>query len=153
MNEGCDGGWGIFNGFFAENGHLVSEDCAPYHARTKGESCSNYKHCPAVAKINKSYYVGGYQWQPTVQMIQKEMLMHGPVVTEFRCDDNFQLYSSGIMIQAGQPVHQVFNPTVPKLIEEDPAEEILVVPNKGSISFAQISPSEQSSQSLVEAQS
>jgi hypothetical protein len=57
------------------------------------------------------------------------------------------------MIQAGQPVHQVFNPTVPKLIEEDPAEEILVVPNKGSISFAQISPSEQSSQSLVEAQS
>jgi len=57
------------------------------------------------------------------------------------------------MIQAGQPVHQVFNPTVPKLIEEDPAEEILVVPNKGSISFAQISPTEPSSQSLVEAQS
>ena len=36
MNEGCDGGWGIFNGFFAERASLVSEKCAPYKARTKG---------------------------------------------------------------------------------------------------------------------
>lgn len=30
MNEGCDGGWPMYNGFFAENGYLVTEDCAPY---------------------------------------------------------------------------------------------------------------------------
>lgn len=40
MNEGCDGGWGIFHGFFAEQGHLVTEKCAPYKARTKGDTCS-----------------------------------------------------------------------------------------------------------------
>lgn len=36
MNEGCDGGWSFFNGYLAENGHLVSENCAPYLAKTKG---------------------------------------------------------------------------------------------------------------------
>lgn len=40
MNEGCDGGWSFFHGYMAENGHLVSEQCAPYLAKTKGQSCS-----------------------------------------------------------------------------------------------------------------
>ena len=59
-----------------------------------------YKHCPSFAKVNKSYYIGpeGYNGIPTVQMIQKELLMHGPVVTEFECDDDFSMYSSGIML-------------------------------------------------------
>jgi len=30
MTEGCEGGWPHFNAYFAENGHLVSEECAPY---------------------------------------------------------------------------------------------------------------------------
>jgi len=30
MNEGCDGGWPFFHGFLAENGYLVTEECAPY---------------------------------------------------------------------------------------------------------------------------
>jgi hypothetical protein len=68
LNEGCDGGWGVLNGFFAEHASLISEECAPYKARTKGMSCSQYKNCPEVAKINKSYYVGpeGYNSEPTV---------------------------------------------------------------------------------------
>ena len=37
MNEGCGGGWPHFSVFFAENGHVVSEECAPYKASTKGE--------------------------------------------------------------------------------------------------------------------
>jgi hypothetical protein len=40
MNEGCEGGWAMFHGFFAENGHLVSEECAPYLYKTKGVKCS-----------------------------------------------------------------------------------------------------------------
>lgn len=103
MTEGCDGGWGVFHGYFAEQGHLVSEQCAPYKARTKGDRCANYAKCPAVAKIEKSYYVNGYNFAPTVEMIQKEMLRNGPVVTEFHCDDNFGLYSSGVMIQSERP--------------------------------------------------
>lgn len=39
MNEGCDGGWAIFHGFLAEKGGLLTEECAPYKARTKGHSC------------------------------------------------------------------------------------------------------------------
>jgi cathepsin C len=51
MNEGCDGGWPFFHGFFAENGYLVTDDCAPYLAHTKGDSCSNYEKCEPHSKI------------------------------------------------------------------------------------------------------
>jgi cathepsin C len=27
MNEGCEGGWAMFNGFFNEKGHMVAEEC------------------------------------------------------------------------------------------------------------------------------
>ena len=60
MNEGCEGGWAIFNGFLMENGHMVSEECAPYMGKTAGQQCSNYKDCPALARIKSSRYVGGY---------------------------------------------------------------------------------------------
>jgi len=42
LSEGCRGGWSIFNGFFAENGYLVEESCAPYTGRTKGRSCGDF---------------------------------------------------------------------------------------------------------------
>lgn len=65
MNEGCDGGWSIFHGFFAENAGLLTEDCAPYTARTKGHSCADYSHCKPYARVMKSYYVNGYNFAPT----------------------------------------------------------------------------------------
>ena len=89
MNEGCSGGWAIFNGFLAENGHFISEECGPYKAKTKGERCSNYKECPAISKLSKSYYVGGYNFAPHVKDIQKDLMMYGPLVTEFAADDYF----------------------------------------------------------------
>jgi hypothetical protein len=46
-----------------------------------------------------------------VKQIQKEMLMHGPLVTEFKCDDNFSIYSDGILIQANIPEQPVINET------------------------------------------
>jgi len=66
MNEGCEGGWAIFHGFLAENGHMISEECGPYKGKTKGESCQNYKNCPPVAKVRSSYYIGGYNFSPRV---------------------------------------------------------------------------------------
>ena len=61
MNEGCDGGWPLFHGFFAENGYLVTEECAPYKGKTKGDHCQNYEKCEPHSKIVKSEYVGkGY---------------------------------------------------------------------------------------------
>jgi len=35
MNEACDGGWEILNGFFYEMTHFVSEECAPYISGSK----------------------------------------------------------------------------------------------------------------------
>jgi len=103
MAEGCEGGLAIFDGYLAEYGHLTTEKCAPYKARTKGDSCSNYKDCPAFAKINKSYYVKGYNFLPTVQDIQKEIMMYGPLVTEFGANDAFSLYEKGVMVQNEKP--------------------------------------------------
>lgn len=69
MNEGCDGGWAIFHGFLAENGHMVTEDCAPYAHSTKFNQCSDFSHCPKHSKINKSYYVGSYNFNPSIATI------------------------------------------------------------------------------------
>ena len=103
MNEGCDGGWSIFHGFFAENAGIMTEECVPYKGRTKGHSCAEYKNCKPYAKVTKSYYVNGYNFSPTEMQIRKEMLMYGPVTTEFKCNDDFQVYQEGIM-QQGAPV-------------------------------------------------
>ena len=42
LNEGCEGGWAMMNGFFAENGALVGEDCAKYMGTTVGSPCSKF---------------------------------------------------------------------------------------------------------------
>lgn len=89
MNEGCDGGWAVFHGFFAENAGILTEECAPYKARTKNHKCSDYAHCKPHVKVTRSYYVNGYNFAPTEMQIRKEMLMNGPVTTEFKCDESF----------------------------------------------------------------
>jgi hypothetical protein len=69
LNEGCEGGWAILNGFFGESAHFVSESCAPYDGSTKGNECSKYKECKPIAKVEKSYYLANYNYKPTVAMI------------------------------------------------------------------------------------
>jgi hypothetical protein len=103
MAEGCEGGLAIFDGYLAEYGHLASEKCAPYKAKTKGDSCKNYSQCPGVAKVEKSYYLKGYNFNPTIADIQKEILLNGPLTTEFGADDNFSLYEKGVMVQNEKP--------------------------------------------------
>ena len=67
MNEGCEGGWAAFHGLFAENGHLVTEECAPYSAMTKGQKCGDFKDCKPYARVSKSYYIGGYNNIPKAE--------------------------------------------------------------------------------------
>lgn len=83
MNEGCDGGWPHFNVFMSENGHLVSEDCAPYIHKTKGDDCKNYQQCKPVAKVNKSYFVGGGWGNTSEKKMMKEVLRNGPINGDF----------------------------------------------------------------------
>ena len=32
------------------------------------------------------------------------MLLNGPVVTEFKCDDNFGMYKEGVLVQSDLPI-------------------------------------------------
>jgi len=57
LNEGCEGGWAMFNGYFAENAHLITQDCGPYRGSTNGDKCKFYQQCPAYAKISDSQFV------------------------------------------------------------------------------------------------
>ena len=83
MNEGCEGGWPHFNVFLAENGHLVTEDCAPYKASTKSDKCKNYSKCDPVSKISKSYLVGGGWGATSEKKMMKEILRNGPINGDF----------------------------------------------------------------------
>ena len=58
LTEGCDGGWSMFVGFFAETFGLVSESCAAYKASTDEGKCSDYELCPIVAKVKTANPVG-----------------------------------------------------------------------------------------------
>lgn len=92
MNEGCDGGWSFFHGFLAENGYLVSEKCAPYKAKTKDDKCSNYKHCEPIAKVKKSYFVGGAYGESSEKKMMKEILRSGIVNGELNVPRIFSFY-------------------------------------------------------------
>lgn len=49
----------MMNGFFAENGALINEECAKYTGTTAGSPCSKYASCKPEAKITESYFLGG----------------------------------------------------------------------------------------------
>jgi hypothetical protein len=89
MTEGCAGGWAIFDGFFAEQGGIPTEKCAPYKEKTKGIKCSDFAKCPAHTRLTNSYYLGGYNFDATEMQIRKEILYNGPVVTDMAAGDDF----------------------------------------------------------------
>ena len=92
MTEGCEGGWAIFNGFFAENSNLVGESCAPYQTTTKNWSCMNFGPCPGVARVKKTYKLAN----PTEMSIQRELLHNGMVVTDWISPSYVKAYKSGL---------------------------------------------------------
>lgn len=101
MNEGCDGGWPHFNVFMSENGHLVSEECAPYIHRTKGDDCKNYQQCKPISKVKKSYFVGGGWGNTSEKKMMKEILRNGPINGDFQAPSMFSIYKEGIFSEKG----------------------------------------------------
>ena len=98
LNEGCEGGWPILNGYLAENGYLVSEECSPYLAETGGSQCANYKACPPISTVKSSYFMnGGFGQFTRVQQIQKEILRNGPVISNMKAPRYFKFYKLGIL--------------------------------------------------------
>ena len=92
LTEGCSGGWAIMDGYLAETGGVVAEDCAPYLAQTRGKKCSDYSNCPTIAKVKKSYKLQ----ETDKKSIQKEILKHGMVVTDWYMPPYVKTYKSGI---------------------------------------------------------
>jgi len=101
MNEGCDGGWPFFHGFLGENGYLVTEDCAPYIGKTKGDRCSNYEHCEPHSKIQNTYFIGKGYGDSTEKKMMKEILRNGAVNGEMQAPRVFSLYQNGVFTSAG----------------------------------------------------
>lgn len=101
MNEGCDGGWPFFHGFLAENGHLVTDECAPYIGKTKGDKCSNYEACEPHSKITDSYFIGKGYGDSTEQGMMKEIMRNGIVNGELNAPHIFHMYTKGVLTQKG----------------------------------------------------
>jgi len=101
MNEGCEGGWPHFNVFLAENGHLVSEECAPYQSQTRGDQCRNYEGCKPISKVKKSYLVGGGWGATSEKKMMKEILRNGPINGDFQAPAMFSIYKEGIFSEKG----------------------------------------------------
>lgn len=101
MTEGCEGGWPHFHAYFAENGHLVSEDCAPYKTTTATTKCSQYAHCQPIAKVKKSYDVGGAYGLSSEKQMMKEILRNGVLNTEFQAPNIFATYDAGLVTASG----------------------------------------------------
>jgi len=101
MNEGCDGGWPFFHGFMAENGHLVTEECAPYTGKTKGDSCSNYQQCEPHSKIDNTYFIGKGYGDSGEKKMMKEIMRNGLVNGELQAPHIFSMYQSGVLTKTG----------------------------------------------------
>lgn len=92
LTEGCDGGWSFFHGYLAENGYLVSEKCAPYKSKTKGDRCSKYAKCKPISKITESYFIGGAYGESSEKKMMKEILRNGIVNGELNVPRIFSFY-------------------------------------------------------------
>jgi cathepsin C len=101
MNEGCDGGWPFFHGFLGENGYMVTEECAPYQAKTLNDACGNYAQCEPHSKIGSSYFVGRGYGDSSEKKMMKEIMRNGLVNGELQAPHIFHMYTKGILTKEG----------------------------------------------------
>lgn len=107
MNEGCDGGWELLNGMFAEVGHLVTEQCAPNISASPKywhkdiHSCSKYAKCKPHSKVKSSYFIGKGLGDSTEKKMMKEILRNGIITTDVGGYGYISAYKTGIISLAG----------------------------------------------------
>lgn len=91
LTEGCNGGWGILQGYFAQQGGVMPESCAMYKG---GETkCSSHSICEPVARVTKVEH-----WFPNGEDdIKRELLLNGAVQTSWNPPAAFEAYSSGVL--------------------------------------------------------
>lgn len=80
-------------GFFAENAGITTEECAPYEMQTKNLPCASFANCAPVAKVSKTYKLR----KTDEESIMREILLNGPVITDWSAPVFMKTYKSGIM--------------------------------------------------------
>lgn len=121
LTEGCHGGWGLLRGLFLESYYTVEESCAPYEAQTKVDGCSTFKDCKPAAKVANTYYIGsGYYGGMSEEDIIRELRSNGPVLFDFEAGREFQVYSSGILVDPNlESIKMLSSVEKEELISED----------------------------------
>jgi hypothetical protein len=56
-----------------------------------------HKKCPAIAKVHKSYFIGGAYGESTEKRMMKEILRNGVVNGELQVPGVFSFYREGIL--------------------------------------------------------
>lgn len=56
-----------------------------------------HKNCPAIAKVHKSYFIGGAYGESTEKRMMKEILRNGVVNGELQVPGVFSFYREGIL--------------------------------------------------------
>jgi hypothetical protein len=67
----------------------VSADCAPYEAKTLFDGCQRFKDCKPVAKVEKTYYIGGKYGGMSEEKIIRELRANGPCLLDFMAGAEF----------------------------------------------------------------
>ena len=80
---------------------MVSEECAPYISKTKGDKCGNYSKCEPISKVKESYFVGGTWGSTTEKKMMKEILRNGAINGDFQAPSMFSVYKEGIFSEKG----------------------------------------------------
>lgn len=101
LNEGCNGGWPLNNGFWGEQAYFVTDDCAPYVPSTKGYKCSMFEKCAAHSKIVNTGFIGQGYGDATEKKIMKEIMYGGAVNGEMKFPRLGVMYKGGIMTAKG----------------------------------------------------
>lgn len=68
---------------------------------TLGQKCSSFKDCKPVAKVSKSYDVGGAYGMTSEASMMKEIIRNGALNTEFQAPSIFGTYKEGLISEQG----------------------------------------------------
>lgn len=76
----------------------MENSCAKYEGSSHPEGCGKWAHCPKVAGVKDTYYVGSrhYGGMSEQDMI-KEVRARGPILVDFNAGPEFQSYKGGVL--------------------------------------------------------
>ena len=96
-----------------------------------------YEQCKPVAKVQKSYLVGGGWGATSEKKMMKEILRNGPINGDFQAPSMFSIYKEGVFSEKGL-VH----------LKRQPVAQMQLSADMADMEFVQISPGDASETTL-----